>query len=87
MYYWQTRNQVEVDFVVYGPAGLFAIEVKNTNQIRNEELRPLRSFGEDYPESRRLFLYRGKERLLREGILCLPCETFLTALHPDQFPG
>lgn len=86
LHYWQTRSQVEVDFVVYGPSGLYALEVKNASQVRPEDLRGLRSFAEDYPESRRFLLYRGRDRLLRDGILCLPGEEFLRTLVPNQFP-
>jgi uncharacterized protein len=86
LHYWQTRSKVEVDFVVYGADGLHALEVKNSQQIRPEDLRGLRAFGEDYPESRRILLYRGKDRLLQNGILCLPCEEFLKALVPGRFP-
>lgn len=84
LYYWQTRSQVEVDFVVYGESGIFAIEVKNSARIRPEDLRALRAFGEDYPSSRRILLYRGKDRLLRDGILCLPCPEFLVHLTPED---
>jgi len=86
LHYWQTRSQVEVDFVIYGGSGLFAMEVKNTDRIRPDDLRGLKSFGEDYPESRRFLLYRGQERLLRDGILILPAAEFLSALKPGQFP-
>ncbi|MCX6950549.1 MAG: DUF4143 domain-containing protein [Opitutae bacterium] len=85
LHYWQTRSQVEVDFVVYGASGLFAVEVKNSAQVRPEDLRALKNFAEDYPQSQCYLLYRGKERLKRDGILCLPCEEFLTQLQPDQF--
>ena len=85
--YWQTRSQTEVDFVVYGESGLFALEVKNSGSIRPEDLRGLKAFGEDFPEARRFFLYRGKDRLLRDGILCLPCEDFLRELRPNDFPS
>lgn len=86
LHYWQTRSQVEVDFVVYGESGLYAVEVKNTDRIRPEDLVGLKHFAEDYPESQRFLLYRGKDRLLRDGILCLPCSSFLQALKPDHFP-
>jgi predicted AAA+ superfamily ATPase len=86
LHYWQTRAQVEIDFVVYGESGLYALEVKNSRQIRPEDLRGLKAFAEDYPQSARYLLYRGKERLKRDGILCLPCEEFLLQLLPDQFP-
>jgi uncharacterized protein len=57
LYYWQTRSQVEVDFVVYGASGIFAIDVKNSIRGRPEDLRALKSFGEDYPQSQRYLLY------------------------------
>ncbi len=85
LHYWQTRSQVEVDFIIYGPSGLYAVEVKNSSKVRPEDLRALRSFAEDYPQSRCFLLHRGKERLKRDGILCLPCEEFLAQLQPDRF--
>ena len=84
VFYWQTRSQVEVDFVVYGQSGLYAVEVKNSGQIHPEDLRSLRSFGDDYPGSRRYFVYRGKTRLVQNGVLCLPCEEFLLSLRPGE---
>jgi len=87
LHYWQTRSKVEVDFVVYGEGGLHALEVKNAAQVRPEHLRGLKSFGEDFPESRRWLLYRGRERFLRDGILCVPCEQFLLELKPNHFPS
>lgn len=86
LHYWQTRSKVEIDFVVYGETGFHALEVKNSVRVRPEDLRGLKKFGEDFPESRRWLLYRGKERLLINDILCLPCEEFLLALKPDNFP-
>ena len=38
--------------------------------------------SQDDPESRRLLLDRGRDRLLRNGILCQPWEEFLLALRP-----
>jgi len=84
LYFWRTRSGVEVDFVVYAPSGLWALEVKNTATIRPADLRGLKSFRDEYPESRAILLYRGRERLLREGVLCLPCSDFLTHLLPGK---
>jgi predicted AAA+ superfamily ATPase len=84
LFFWRTRSGVEVDFVIYGPDGLWAIEVKNTRKIRPDDLRGLRSFKEEYAGSKTFFLYRGKDRLLTEGILCAPCEEFLIGLRPDR---
>lgn len=86
LHYWQTRSQVEVDFVVYGESGLHAIEVKNTSHVRATDLRGLISFAEDYPQSRLYFVYRGKERLKQDGVLCLPGDEFLANLEPGKFP-
>jgi predicted AAA+ superfamily ATPase len=86
LHYWQTSTQVEVDFIIYGESGLYAIEVKNTNRVRPEDLRGLKTFARDYPESKRFLLYRGRERLLIEDILILPADSFLTQLVPDTFP-
>jgi len=79
--FWRTRAGVEVDFVLYGSSEFWAIEVKNTSKVRDEDLRSLRTFVADYPECRALFLYRGEDRFLRRGILCLPCEEFLRQLR------
>ena len=87
LYFWRTRSGVEVDFIVYGPDGIWAIEVKNTGQVRPADLRGLLSFREEYPEAEALFLYRGKERLRRSGVLCLPCNDFLAALQPNRSLG
>jgi predicted AAA+ superfamily ATPase len=84
LFYWRTRSGVEVDFVIYGPEGLWALEVKNARKLHPADLRGLRSFKGEYSDSRTLLLYRGKERIIKEGILCLPCVEFLRELWPDR---
>jgi uncharacterized protein len=84
LFFWRTRSGVEVDFVIYGKEGLGAVEVKNTGTIRPADLRSLQSFKEEYPKSKTLMLYRGKDRLVRGSTLCLPCADFLTTLHPER---
>lgn len=84
LFFWRTRSGVEVDFVVYGPDGLWALEVKNTRQVRPADLTGLLSFKEEYPKSRAFLLYRGPDRMMTKNILCLPCRDFLAALHPDR---
>ncbi|MFC1763113.1 ATP-binding protein [Planctomycetota bacterium] len=84
LYYWRTKSGTEVDFVLYGQDSFYAIEVKNTGVVRPADLKSLRSFGVDYPEAQRILLYRGKDRLLIDGIHCLPCPLFLKQLHPDK---
>jgi predicted AAA+ superfamily ATPase len=86
LHYWQTRSRAEVDFVVYGESGLYAVEVKNAKRVQPADLTALKSFAGDYPQSHRYLLYRGSDRIRRDGILCLPCEEFLLGLKPDGFP-
>lgn len=83
-YYWRTRGGSEVDFVVYGPEGLWALEVKHSGRVRPSDLRPLRAFREDYPETRCRLAYLGTERLMIDGILCLPVGELLRGLVPGE---
>ncbi|GJM06732.1 MAG: ATPase [marine bacterium B5-7] len=84
LYYWRTKSGVEVDFIVYGEKGLWAIEVKYSGYVDSKDLRGLKNFKEDYPESTPIMLYQGDERILRDGILCMPCDEFLKQLVPNQ---
>ena len=84
LYYWRTKSGTEVDFIIYGKECFWAIEVKNTQNIRGNELRSLKTFHQDYPECKPIFVYRGNEKLLIENILCVPCETFLKSIKPNQ---
>lgn len=87
LYYWQTRSRVEVDFILYGESGLYAIEVKNSKRVDGSDLTALRQFAADYPQSRRYLLYRGEDRLKRDDVSCLPCEAFLRELRPGAIPA
>ncbi len=82
LYFWRTKAGLEVDFVVYGERGFWAIEVKHASRVSPRDLRGLKSFQEDYPEARPLLLYQGEERLEVSGIPCEPCDAFLRALRP-----
>jgi len=84
LFFWRTRSGVEVDFVIYGPDGLWGLEVKNTGRIRPDDLRGLKAFQQEYPRSKAFLLYRGKDRLAIEGIVCAPTEDFLAKLRPDR---
>ena len=84
LYFWRTKNGVEVDFIVYGENDFVVIEVKNSSTISAIDLRGLKTFREDYPEAKVMMLYNGTERLLIDNILCLPCESFLKNLNPSK---
>ncbi len=84
LYYWRTRSGTEVDFILYGTGCFRAIEVKNTAEIRSGDLKPLKSFRDDYPECTPLMLYRGTSPMVIDDILCIPVYRFLEELHPDK---
>ncbi len=84
LFFWRTREGSEVDFVIYGDKGLWAIEVKRSSTIQRADLRHLKTFLEDYPESEAFFLYGGSEKRLIDDVLCLPVDTFLQQLHPKN---
>jgi predicted AAA+ superfamily ATPase len=84
LYFWRTRAGVEIDFIVYGADGFWAIEVKNAAQVRSQDLKALQTFRADYPECTAVLVYRGTERLLIDGIWCVPGEEFLRGLHPEH---
>ena len=48
LHYVRTKDGLEIDFVLYGENGLFAIEVKSSNQIHSKHIKALRHFKEDY---------------------------------------
>jgi predicted AAA+ superfamily ATPase len=80
IYFWRTINGTEVDFVIYGPRGFHAFEIKRANQVQNKSLNGLRTFAEDYPEAKLHFLYLGKLKEYHEKINVIPFETALKEL-------
>ncbi|MDH4099519.1 MAG: AAA family ATPase [Nitrospirota bacterium] len=80
IYFWRTSAGSEVDFIVYGRGIFQAIEVKNSQVVHPQDIKALKSFGQDYPEADRILLYRGNDRLRREGIAIVPCTEFLMGL-------
>lgn len=84
LYYWRTKSGNEVDFVVYGNDGIYAIEVKNTQRPDSRDFKGLREFNVDYPSAKCLMVYRGKVKLKIHDVFCYPCEDFLKELIPDK---
>lgn len=82
--FWRTRSGVEVDFVVYGSSGFWAVEVKNTATLRPDNLNGLKAFRDDYPEAAPLLVHRGPDHVVVDGIRCIPADDFLRALRPNQ---
>ncbi|MFQ5600714.1 MAG: ATP-binding protein [Candidatus Krumholzibacteriia bacterium] len=84
LFYWRTRSRVEVDFILYGGDGFWALEVKNTSRVRPEDVRALKAFKADYPECETMLLYRGQQRLKIGDVLCVPVGEFLRQLRPSR---
>ena len=84
LYFWRTGSGTEVDFVLYGSSQFCALEVKNAGRVTRRDVRSLKTFRSDYPESRVALLYRGRERIMVDDVLCIPCEEFLRELKPDN---
>ena len=81
IHFWRTRAQLEVDFVLYGPRGLLAIEVKRSRQLHRADTRSLREFRKDYPVAKCFVLYGGDRELHLDGITALPLERTLPDLE------
>jgi predicted AAA+ superfamily ATPase len=71
-YYWRTRNQIEVDFVLYGERGLLAFEIKRKARLSTQDLNGLKVFSEDYPMAKKYILYGGSTRYIDQDIHVIP---------------
>jgi len=80
IYFWRTSTGLEVDFIIYGPAGLHAFEIKRSSQVSSKALAGLKAFGQDYPEAKLHLLYLGKNKEYHENIQVIPLETALMDL-------
>ncbi len=73
--YWRTAGGEEVDFVVEVGGAVLPVEVKATARPRVADVRHLRSFREEYPDTARagLLLHAGAETAwLVPGVLAAP---------------
>jgi predicted AAA+ superfamily ATPase len=72
LYYWRTASNLEVDFILYGEKGFYAIEVKRARTIRQRELSGLKAFLKDYPMAKGYLFYGGDRRMYQDGIELIP---------------
>lgn len=82
IYFWRTSSGDEVDFVIYGPKGFHAFEIKRTSNISSKSLKGLKNFGEDYPEATLRLIFLGKHKEYHGNITAIPMEEALKEL-PD----
>jgi hypothetical protein len=74
LFYWRTRTDKEVDFILEHGRKILAIEVKLSANAGFGDIKNLKFFLEEYPEAvGGLLLYNGSEiRRLGEKILAVP---------------
>lgn len=82
--FWRTQTKLEVDFIVYGPKGFWAIEVKRSPNLGPDDVRALSAFKEEYPEATCLFVVPGKRRESYRGFPIIPMEEFLLGITPEN---
>lgn len=80
IFYWNTVNNIEVDFVLYGDKGIRCFEVKRTGKVSSSMTRGLKAFLKDYPKARAYFIYGGERRLREGNIDILPIKDALKEL-------
>ena len=80
--FWRTQTKLEVDFVVYGPKGFWAIEVKRSPNLGPDDVRGLSAFKEEYPEAECCIVSLSKRREEYRGFPIIPMNEFLLGIDP-----
>lgn len=80
IYFWRTITGLEVDFIAYGEAGLFAFELKSKKYIENKDFSGLNAFKKDYPSAQCYLIYGGEHVEKRGEITALPIKQALFKL-------
>lgn len=82
--FWHTQTKLEVDFVIYGPRGFWAIEVKRSGNLGPSDTKGLKAFQEEYPEAQCFFVIPGKRQENYRGFPIIPMEEFLLKITPEN---
>lgn len=77
LFYWRTKNGMEVDLVLYGEKRFIAFEVKRSHRVERSDLKGLLTFRAEYPEARLMFLYGGSHTLYMDGVEIHPMRDVL----------
>ena len=81
LFFWRTQGKLEIDFVLYGPRGLLAIEIKRSTKLQSKDTKALREFKKDYPPAKCFIFYGGTTRLYLGDITALPVGQALKELN------
>jgi len=82
--FWRTQTKLEVDFIIYGPKGFWAIEVKRSRNLGPDDVKALQAFQEEYPEATCFFVIPGKRRESYRGFPIIPVDEFLLGITPEN---
>ena len=81
IYFHRTQDKSEIDFILYGEDGFFAIEVKRSSKINSKDLTALKLFKNEYPEVKMFVFYLGEdERVTDDKIRIIPMQKALVNL-------
>ena len=80
IYFWRTASGSEVDFIIYGPKGLHAFEIKRSSKVTPKSLRGLKTFKDDYPEAKLYLIFLGKNKEYHGDINAIPLKKTLKDL-------
>lgn len=75
-FYWRTKDKFEVDLVLYGKQGLFALEIKNSPRTRPGDLEGLKQFKKDYPMAKCFLLNLSRAPAYDSEIQIIPAPLF-----------
>jgi predicted AAA+ superfamily ATPase len=82
IFFHRTQDKCEVDFILYGEDGFFAIEVKRSSRINSFDLSSLKLFKKEYPEAETFLFYLGEdERVTDDHIRIVPMGQALLQLN------
>lgn len=82
--FWRTQTKLEVDFIVYGPRGFWAIEVKRSSRLGPDDIRAMAAFKEEYPEATCFFVVPTKRKEVYRDFPIIPMEEFLLQITPEN---
>jgi len=77
LYFWKTKSQLEVDFILYGEKGLLAFDIKNNTRLNTKDFKGLKAFKADYPMATCYMIYRGDKLYCEHDIHVIPMQAAL----------
>jgi predicted AAA+ superfamily ATPase len=80
LYYWRTLSGLEVDFVLNGPRGFYAFEIKRSQTVSQSDAKALRAFKQDFPDATLYLIYGGSRSYNFDDVRVLPMTDVLKGM-------